>query len=67
MAFEDEDLGVAKVLTDDEISEREQVWLRDAIQEGLDLSSRWADAVNSLRIVLAADESIRTKKVVQLG
>jgi hypothetical protein len=32
----------------------------------MDLSDHMQDAVNSLRIVLAADESIRTKQVVML-
>ncbi len=37
-----------------------------AIQEDLDLSAHMSDAVSSLRIVLAADESIRTGKIVAL-
>ena len=32
----------------------------------VDLTDHMDDAVNSLRIVLAADESIRTKRVVTL-
>ena len=50
----------------DEISAREQRWLLDAIRNDTDLSQHWADAVNSLRIVLAADESIRQSRVVTL-
>ena len=37
-----------------------------AIREDLDLDDHMHDAVNSLRIVLAADESVRTGTVVAL-
>jgi len=50
----------------DELCEREQAYLLRAIQDDLDLTDHMNDAVNSLRIVLAADESIRTKQVVTL-
>jgi predicted dehydrogenase len=50
----------------DELCEREQAWLLRAIREDLDLTDHMHDAVNSLRIVLAADESVRTKQVVTL-
>jgi predicted dehydrogenase len=50
----------------DDLCEREQAYLLRAIREDVDLSDHMADAVNSLRIVLAADESIRTKQVVTL-
>jgi len=46
---------------------REQAYLLRAIREDLDLTDHMRDAVNSLRIVLAADESIRQRKVVELG
>ena len=48
------------------LCEREQAYLLRAIRENLDLSDHMADAVNSLRIVLAADESFRTGRVVVL-
>jgi predicted dehydrogenase len=48
------------------ISRREQQWLLDAIRRDLDLRKHWADAINSMRIVHAADESVRTGKVVAL-
>jgi predicted dehydrogenase len=59
------------VSTEDEpdhqaLCEREQAYLLRAIRENLDLSDHLADAVNSLRIVLAADESFRTGRVVAL-
>jgi predicted dehydrogenase len=44
----------------------EQKFFLDAIQNDRDLSDHMADAVNSLRIVLAADESFRTGKTVEL-
>jgi predicted dehydrogenase len=48
------------------LCEREQAYLLRAIRENVDLSDHMADAVNSLRIVLAADESFRTGRVIAL-
>jgi predicted dehydrogenase len=48
------------------LCENEQRYLLRSIREDLDLSGHVADAVNSLRIVLAADESVRTGRVVEL-
>jgi predicted dehydrogenase len=48
----------------DELCEREQRFLLKAIDEDLDLTAHMSDAVKSLRIVLAADESVRTGRVV---
>jgi predicted dehydrogenase len=48
------------------LCEREQAFLLRAIREDLDLSDHVADAVNSLRIVLAADESVRRGALVAL-
>jgi hypothetical protein len=45
---------------------REQEYFLKSILEDLDLSEHWQDVVNSMRIVLAADESVRTGKIVQL-
>lgn len=44
----------------------EQAYLLKAIQEDLDLSQHLQDAVNSLKIVLAADESYRRGKTIYL-
>jgi predicted dehydrogenase len=63
----DEDIVLDNPPDHDGISEREQRWLLNAIREDLDLTAHWADAVNSLRIVLAADESIRSGRVVELA
>ncbi len=49
-----------------ELCAREQAYLLRAITENLDLTDHLDDAVNSLRIVLAADESVRTKWVVTI-
>ncbi len=48
------------------LCDREQAFLLRAIQQDLDLTDHLNDAVSSLRIVLAADESVRTGKVVAL-
>ena len=44
----------------------EQELFLDCIRHDRDLSAHMADAVNSLRIVLAADESFRTGRTVEL-
>ena len=49
-----------------ELCNREQELFRDAIREDRDMDDHVADAINSLRIVLAADESVRTGEVVKL-
>jgi predicted dehydrogenase len=49
------------------LCDREQAFFLRAIQQDLDLFDHMADAVNSLRIVLAADESVRTGRVVTLS
>jgi predicted dehydrogenase len=49
-----------------DLCEREQRLFLGAITEDMDLSSHWADCLSSLRIVLAADESVRTGEVVRL-
>jgi predicted dehydrogenase len=48
------------------LCDREQAFLLNAIRNDVDLSDHMHDAVNSLRIVLAADESVKSGKVVQL-
>jgi predicted dehydrogenase len=50
-----------------ELCAREQRFFRRAIIEDLDLSDHMRNAVNSLRIVLAADESVRTGQTIELG
>jgi len=67
-AFEqaDEIIDLADEPDHQELCAREQRYFRRAIAEDLDLSDHMADAVNSLRIVLAADESVRTGKTIEL-
>ncbi|RBP16511.1 putative dehydrogenase [Roseiarcus fermentans] len=49
-----------------ELCEREQRLFLRAIRGEVDLTGHWADAIASLRIVFAADESMRTGDVVRL-
>jgi hypothetical protein len=48
------------------LCDREQAFLLRAIREDVDLTAHMHDAVNSLRIVLAADQSVKTGKIVTL-
>lgn len=49
-----------------ELCNREQRYFLKAITEDLDLTDHLADAVNSLKIAFACDESVRTGQVVRL-
>ena len=66
LARRDETFTMADEPGFDALCEREQRFLLAAIREDHDLGDHMNDAVNSLRIVLAADESIRAKQVVEL-
>jgi predicted dehydrogenase len=66
LALPDERLSTEDEPDHDALCEREQRFLLRAIDEDLDLADHMEDAVKSLRIVLAADESVRTGKVVRL-
>ena len=44
----------------------EQEYLLNAIQNDVDLTDHLNDAVNSLKVVLAADESVKTGKTIEL-
>lgn len=50
-----------------ELCKREQEYFLDAILHDKDLSQHGEDAVNSLQIAFACDESVRTGKTVELG
>jgi predicted dehydrogenase len=50
----------------DELCRREQAYFLQAIREDLDLSAHWQSAADSLRIVLAADQSMRERRTVTL-
>jgi predicted dehydrogenase len=62
----DEWLSTADEPSHDDLCEREQRFLLRAIDEDVDLGAHMRDAVRSLRIVLGADESVRTGRVVTL-
>ena len=49
------------------LCDAEQAYLLRAIAEDIDLSRHMTDAVQSLAICLAADESIRTGRVIEFG
>jgi hypothetical protein len=49
-----------------ELCNREQAYFLKAIRDDLDLSEHLEDAVNSLKIAFACDESVRTGEVVRL-
>jgi predicted dehydrogenase len=49
------------------LCDREQEFLLNAIRNDIDLTDHMNDAVSSLRIVLAADESVKSKRVVELS
>ncbi len=62
----DELVDMADEPDHDELCRREQQFLLDSIRENRDLTDHLEDAVNSLRIVLAADEAYRTGRAVDL-
>ena len=62
----DEWLDMSDEPDHDALCRREQELLLAAIDEDLDLDQHLDDAVESLRIVLAADESLRSGRVVEL-
>lgn len=49
-----------------ELCNREQAYFLRSVLEDIDLTDHLADAVNSLRIAFACDESVKTGKVVNL-
>jgi predicted dehydrogenase len=65
-AGEDELISMAGEPDHDALCAREQAFVLSAITEDLDLTRHMADAVESLRICLAADESVRTGRPVRL-
>ena len=63
---EDEYISTSDEPTHDELCLLEQKFLLNAIINDIDITNHMNDAVNSLKIVLAADESFRTGKTVEL-
>jgi predicted dehydrogenase len=63
----DEIVGVADEPDHDELCRREQQVFLEAIRGGIDLEPHWQSAIDSLRIVLAADQSFREGRTVMLA
>jgi predicted dehydrogenase len=63
----DEIISMAGEPGHDELCAREQAYVLKAIMEDLDLSRHMTDAVRSLRICIAADESARSGKSITLA
>ena len=66
-AKEDEWINLEDEPGHQELCDREQLYFLKAIRENLDLTDHIEDAVNSLRIAFACDESVHSGKVVALG
>lgn len=66
-AKQDEIIDLADEPDHYELCAREQRFFHKAVTENIDLTDHMRDAVNSLRIVLAADESAHTGRTVMLG
>ncbi|EAZ79857.2 Gfo/Idh/MocA family protein [Algoriphagus machipongonensis] len=49
-----------------ELCNREQIFFLKSIQEGLNLDDHLSDALNSLKIAFACDESVKTGKTIML-
>lgn len=62
----DENLNMADEPGHQDLCEREQAFMARAITEDLDLSRHMEDAVRSLAVCLAADESVRSGQPVKL-
>lgn len=65
-AHEDEWIDLTDEPDHNELCKREQQFFLRSIQENLNLNDHMEDAVNSLRIAFACDESVRTGQVVKL-
>lgn len=63
---EDEWINLTDEPDHNELCEREQTYFLKAIEENMDLTDHLQDAVNSLRIAFACDESVRTGEPVRL-
>jgi hypothetical protein len=66
MSRPDERIDMTDEPGHDDLCEREQRYLIEAIDRNIDLSEHMDDAVKSLRIVLAADQSVKTGEAVRL-
>jgi hypothetical protein len=66
MSRPDERIDMSDEPDHDALCEREQRYLLKAIEEDIDLGDHMDDAVKSMKIVIAADESIHKGQVVNL-
>ena len=66
-ARQDEIIAVDDDPTHDELCRREQQVFLDAIRGQFDVESHWRAAADSLRIVLAADQSYREGRTIRLS
>jgi predicted dehydrogenase len=66
MSKPDERIDMTDEPDHDELCKREQEYLLKAINEDIDLTDHMNDGVKSLKIVMAADQSVRTGQVVAL-
>jgi hypothetical protein len=62
----DQDISMAGEPGHQDLCDREQAFVLQAIREDLDLSRHMEDAVRSLAVCIAADESVRTGQPVRL-
>ena len=67
VATGDTDISMADEPGHQELCDREAAYVARAITENLDLTRHMNDAVQSLAICLAADDSVRSGKPVKLG
>ncbi|WP_245802785.1 Gfo/Idh/MocA family protein [Cyclobacterium lianum] len=65
-AHEDEWIDLTDEPDHNALCKREQEYFLKSVHEDIDLTNHMEDAVNSLRIAFACDESVRTGKVVTL-
>lgn len=66
-AREDEWINLKDEPDHQELCNREQRYFLKAIRENIDLTDHMEDAVNSLRIAFACDQSVRSGEVVKLA
>jgi len=65
-ATPDQDVSTTDEPDHQGLCDREQAYLLKAIREDIDLSRHMADAVRSLAVCIAADESVKSGKAVRL-
>lgn len=63
---DDELLDMADEPDHQALCDREQAFLHDAIVNDIDLTRHWRDAVQSLRVCIAADESVKSGRLASL-